>query len=115
MPSVVEVMKTAVPGTRGGFFRATSSRKRFIGSEPAFRMLLSIVRPVFHVLMMTNTRNAIAMVTQPPLAILSALAENSARSPRRKIARKPRTVARGHFHLPRATTAYNTDVIANAP
>ena len=105
-------MKTAVPGTRGGFFRATSEMNKSIGREPAWRMRVSIVRPVFHVLITVKTTIAIMIVTQPPLASLIA---NRARSVARKIVRNAAINHIGHLHFDRATTAYNTVVIAKAP
>src|SRR5213595_1572978 len=108
-------MKTAVPGTRGGFFRATSEMNKSIGREPAWRMRVSIVRPVFHVLITVKTTIAIMIVTQPPLASLIAFAANRARSVARKIVRNAAINHIGHLHFDRATTAYNTVVIAKAP
>ena len=49
-PLFDEVMNTAVPGTRGGFRRATSLRNRSSGSAPEFRAWVSSARPFFHVL-----------------------------------------------------------------
>ena len=108
-------MNTAVPGTRGGFFLATSVRKRSIGSDPACRILVNMLRPVFHVLISVKMKVAIAMVTHPPLAILIAFAAKKARSMKRKKTRKAMTVDSGQCQRCRETTLYRMVVIPNAP
>src|SRR3954464_4694432 len=104
-------MKTAVPGTRGGFFRAMSARKRSRGNDPAWRIWFSIVRPVFQVLMMMNTIVAIISVTQPPLAILIAFAARNAMSMTRNAVGNTISAHTGHSQRRLATTVYRMLVI----
>ena len=71
-PSAEDVMKTAVPETRGGLRRSTSSKKSVSGNEPAWRMFVSIIRPRFHVLIRVYTPTATAIGNQPPSRIFVA-------------------------------------------
>ena len=70
-------MKTAVPETRGGLRRSTSSKKSVSGNEPACRISFSINRPFFQVLISVNTATAMATGTHPPCSNLIAFAHRS--------------------------------------
>ena len=97
-------MNTAVPVTRGGLRRSTSSRKRLSGNEPACITSFSIKRPFFHVLINVKTAMAIATGTQPPCSNLIAFAQNRDMSTNRNAAVNVPMCASDQFQRDRATT-----------
>src|SRR5262245_5988021 len=103
-------MKIAVPGTRCGGASATSARKKSQGSELAAILFASSRRPLFHVVIRMNTAAATTSGNQPPLGILSRLADQKDTSTARKKPHTRSADAMPHFHRSRATTNRSTVV-----
>ena len=80
MPSVLDVMNTAVPDTRGSGVSAMSARNRSSGIVPLSICLDSSRRPRHQVVIIANAPTPTASGNQPPAAIFSTLAPRNARS-----------------------------------
>ena len=66
MPFGFEAMNTAVPFTRGGFTRATSSRNMSSGRTADWNATASSCRPRFQVVMTVKRKRPIAIGNHPP-------------------------------------------------
>ena len=112
--SGVEVMNTAVPGTRVAS-RDSATIIGASGKAVSLRCCAIRLRPRFQVVMNTNTTKAITIGNQPPSGILIAVDANSAISTIKNRQNNRPDDTRFHFHKPMATTANSTVSMSIAP
>ena len=91
----IDVMKTAVPGTRWTRLRPMSVSSKSSGMLERSMISARIPRPRFQVVMSVRIETAIASGTHPPSSIFSAFApRNATRSPSPRRASRPPTTRR---------------------